>query len=256
MNNNEYAEFNLSTNIFSIINDIKIKLVQNKFEGEKIIKDQQEADLEKYKKIDNLGLIKYKSEHFILMNSIKPIFEEKDWNGESSSKIRFLKEFSDLTKDLLYEGFQIYGIRNNKCIGVIEGPPQTPYEKGFFLFEIILSREYPFNISKFYFITKIFHPNIGEDGLLSIYLEGSTDRTGFCHPTFTLGNIVLSIQSILDDPNPDDFLNEKAAKLYKENRKKYEETAKEYTLKYATFLNLQNELNKYKFNIEHVQDIN
>ena len=104
------------------------------------------------------------------MNSIEPIFKEKDWTGENYSRKRFLKEFMDLQKDLLYEGFQIYGIKNNKCIGVIEGPPQTPYEKGFFLFEIILRKDYPFNVGRFYFITKIFHPNIGEGGLLSIYI--------------------------------------------------------------------------------------
>ena len=256
MNNNEYVEFNLSTNIFSIINDIKIKLVPNKLEGEKIIKDQQGVALEKYKKIDNLGLIKYKSEHFILVNSIKPVFEEKDWKWKAECKRRFLKEFSNLKKESLYEGFQIYGIRNDKCIGVIEGPPQTPYEKGFFLFEIILSKEYPLGKNIFYFRTKIFHPNIGENGLLSIYFEGSFGIADFCDPSLSLAKFFLSCQSILDDPNPYDHLNEKAAKLYIEDRKKYEETAKEYTLKYATFLNLQNELNKYKFNIEHVQDIN
>ena len=188
------------------------------------------------------------------MNSIKPVFEEKDWKWKNDSKRRILKELSDLTKDLS-EGFQIYGIRNNKCIGVIEGPPQTPYEKGFFLFEIILGKEYPMDKNKFYFRTKIFHPNIREDGLLSIYFEGSFGRADFCDPTLTFRTIFLSCQSILDDPNPYDPLNEKAAKLYIENRKKYEETAKEYTLKYATFLNLENDLSKYKFNIKHINKI-
>ena len=251
-NNNEYVEFNLSTNIFSIINDIKIKLVPNQLKGKKVIKENHEDVLEKYKKIDRLGLIKYKSEHFILVNSIEPILKEKDWTGEARSIKRFLKEFEDLPKGS-YEGFQIYGIKNNKCIGVIEGPPQTPYEKGFFLFEIMLRKDYPFGIGRFYFITKIFHPNIGEDGLLSIYIYASSiNRFDLSNPALTLGKVVQSIQSVLDDPNPDDFLNEKAAKLYKENRKKYEETAKEYTLKYATFLNLENDLSKYKFNIKHI----
>ena len=105
----------------------------------------------------------------------------------------------------------------------------------------------PLGISIFFFRTKIFHPNIREDGLLSIL-----DNDHF-YPAMTLPKTILSVQSILDDPNPDVFLNENAAKLYKENRKKYEETVKEYTLKYASFLNLENELSKYQLNIKHLE---
>jgi len=68
----------------------------------------------------------------------------------------------------------------------------------------------------------------------------------------TLWKNIINIQSILDGPNPDIFLNEKAAKLHKKDRKKYEETAKEYTVKYANLLNFENELSKYQFNIKHI----
>jgi len=44
-----------------------------------------------------------------------------------------------------------------------------------------------------------------------------------------------------------------ASKLYKEDRKKYEETVKEYTAKYANFLNFENELSKYQLNIKHIE---
>jgi len=184
-------------------------------EGKKNIKEQHRDILEKYKKMDKLGLIKYKSEHFILVNSIVPKFEEKKWTWENTPKKRLLKEFSDLTKSgNLYEGIQIYGLRDNIYIGVIEGPPETPYEKWFFLFEILLTNEYPFGISKLYFKTKIFHPNIGEEGLLSIHIYFDT-ISGLHNPATTLIKFVLSVQSLLDDPNPYNFLNEKAAKLYK-----------------------------------------
>ena len=47
--------------------------------------------------------------------------------------------------------------------------------------------------------------------------------------------IIYSIQSLLDDPNPDNFLNEIAAYLYKKDRKSYDETVKEYTNKFANY---------------------
>ena len=116
---------------------------------------------------------------------------------------------------------------------------------------IILSKKYPFGEGedKLYFKTKIFHPNIREeDGLLSIlnYLD-------IFAPSMTIGSIAISIQSILDEPNPETFLNERAAKLYKEDRNKYEKTVKEYTAKYANFLNFENELSKYQLNIKHIE---
>ena len=60
-------------------------------ESEKVKKVQQEDIFEKYKKLDKLGLIKYKSKYFILVNSIETILEENNRN-----KKRLLKEISIL----------------------------------------------------------------------------------------------------------------------------------------------------------------
>jgi ubiquitin-conjugating enzyme E2 D/E len=45
---------------------------------------------------------------------------------------------------------------------------------------------------------------------------------------------VLSICSLLTDPNPDDPLVPEIARIYKTDRVKYEATAKEWTKKYAS----------------------
>jgi ubiquitin-protein ligase len=46
--------------------------------------------------------------------------------------------------------------------------------------------------------------------------------------------VLLSICSMLTDPNPDDPLVPEIAHVYKTNRSKYEEAAREWTRKYAT----------------------
>ena len=51
--------------------------------------------------------------------------------------------------------------------------------------------------------------------------------------TSEIFSVLLSICSLLTDPNPDDPLVPDIAKIYKEDRKKYNETAKEWTRKYA-----------------------
>ena len=49
--------------------------------------------------------------------------------------------------------------------------------------------------------------------------------------TFTL--VLLSICSMLTDPNPDDPLVPEIAHVYKTDRSRYEATAREWTRKYA-----------------------
>ena len=54
-------------------------------------------------------------------------------------------------------------------------------------------------------------------------------------PLLTFEKILISIQSLLDDPNPDIFLNEEAAKLYKENKEEYNKKVRNYTKQYANY---------------------
>ena len=48
-----------------------------------------------------------------------------------------------------------------------------------------------------------------------------------------MSKVLLSICSLLTDPNPDDPLVPERAKLFKSNRKLYDKNAKEWTQKYA-----------------------
>ena len=47
---------------------------------------------------------------------------------------------------------------------------------------------------------------------------------------------------MLEDPNPDDFLNKEAAKLLKEDKIKYGITIKNYTSQFTNFLIFENDL--------------
>ena len=257
--NKAFAEYNVSRNISAIIKDLKI-IIKDKIRiGDKIriedkfrIKEKKREELlEEYKKVDKLGLIKYKSKNFVLLNTIdfkySFSFPDKLSSNFVNSNVKTIKK---LDIKFQYEGIQIYGIIDNKVIGVIEGPPETSFENGFFLFEILLSKSYPFEnyneSSKFYFKTKIFHPNVGTDGLLC------KTESLFSH-LMSLDKTIIAVQSLLDDPNPDDWYNAGAAELYRKNRVEYEETVKRYTSQYASFINLQNELSKYNLHFKHIE---
>ena len=86
----------------------------------------------------------------------------------------------------------------------------------------------PFVPPKCIFTTKIYHPNIDSNG--SISLDILIDQWG---PNLILEKVLLSISSLLSDPNPDDPINYEAAKLYKANRYEYYKKAREWSIKYA-----------------------
>ncbi|KAE8787306.1 hypothetical protein D1007_38793 [Hordeum vulgare] len=52
-------------------------------------------------------------------------------------------------------------------------------------------------------------------------------------PALTISKVLLSISSLLTDPNPDDPLVPEIAQLYKNQRARYEDTARAWTQKYA-----------------------
>lgn len=110
----------------------------------------------------------------------------------------------------------------------IIGPNDTPYENGTFHLSISFSLDYPFKPPKILFITKIYHPNISSSG--AICLDILKDSWS---PALTINKILLSICSLLSDPNPNDPLMTDIAKLYINNFDLFFKNAKEYTEKYA-----------------------
>ena len=85
----------------------------------------------------------------------------------------------------------------------LKGPPDTPFEDGEFLVNIIVPQDYPINPPKCTFLTKIFHPNIhfntGE-----ICFELLKDKWS---PQWTLESTCRAILDLINNPNADSPLN-------------------------------------------------
>ena len=108
------------------------------------------------------------------------------------------------------------------------GPEGTPYQDGVFHLELFLPDGYPVQPPKARFLTKVYHPNIDKIGRICV----SILKDGWS-PVLTLNKVLLSVQSLLSDPNPDDPLDTAIAEHWKRDRKGAEAVAKEWTKKYA-----------------------
>ena len=110
----------------------------------------------------------------------------------------------------------------------IIGPEKTPYEGGVFKLEICFPDTYPFKPPKVKFKTRIYHPNINKYGSICLDILNKS-----WSPALTTSKLLLSISSLLSDPNADDPLDVSAADLYNTNKEEFFNLAKNYTIKYA-----------------------
>ena len=111
----------------------------------------------------------------------------------------------------------------------IFGPADSPYEGGIFKLDIKFPADYPFKPPKLRFRTKIYHPNISSNGSICLDILKSN-----WSPALTISKVLLSICSLLTDPNPDDPLVQEIAHIYKSNYQQYCSIAREWTAAYAS----------------------
>lgn len=115
-----------------------------------------------------------------------------------------------------------------KWKATIIGPKGSPFDGGVFHLDISYPTDYPFKPPKVKFATPVYHPNINKTG--DICLDILKDQWS---PALTISKVLLSICSLLTDPNPNDPLSPDVASIYKEDKLKYDKTARDWTMKYA-----------------------
>ncbi|XP_024007264.1 ubiquitin-conjugating enzyme E2 29-like [Eutrema salsugineum] len=114
---------------------------------------------------------------------------------------------------------------------VLIGPAGSPYENGVYKIGMEFPPEYPFKPPKVFFITKIFHPNVGDRGHIFLRML----MTDYLSPIYTIHKVFIKLHDMLTNPEigEGDYYDEGKAKLYKENKAGFDQRARECTVEHA-----------------------
>ncbi|KAL8674172.1 MAG: hypothetical protein Q9168_001423 [Polycauliona sp. 1 TL-2023] len=146
---------------------------------------------------------------------------------------RITKEFADLQLEPP-EDMKVDLISENdlfKWIVTIIGPKDSPYAGGKFEVQVTLPNEYPFKPPVINWKTKIYHPNVTNDGKGTMCLGFLRD--GEWKPSSRMAAALEYVRQLMIEPVPDDAVEQAVAQEYRNNRKQFVKTAKQWTKTYA-----------------------
>ncbi|XP_058445650.1 ubiquitin-conjugating enzyme E2 R2 [Malaya genurostris] len=144
----------------------------------------------------------------------------------SSSAVRALSlEYKSLQEEPV-EGFRVKLLNEDNLFEwevAIFGPPDTLYQGGYFKAHMKFPPDYPYSPPSIRFLTKVWHPNVYENGDLCIsILHPPVDdpQSGELpcerwNPTQNVRTILLSVISLLNEPNTFSPANVDASVMYR-----------------------------------------
>ncbi len=91
--------------------------------------------------------------------------------------------------------------------------------------------DYPFKPPVLNFDTKIYHPNVSNDGTGAMCL--GLLRSDQWKPNSKINTVLLFVRQLLQEPQPDDAVEQNIAAEFKNDKSAFEKNAKDWTKKYA-----------------------
>ncbi|KAK8209112.1 ubiquitin conjugating enzyme Ubc7/UbcP3 [Zalaria obscura] len=133
---------------------------------------------------------------------------------------RLFQEYKHLTQDPP-EGITAGPVTEDDLFvweALIEGPEGTPFEGGIFPAELKFPKDYPLMPPTMRFTCDIWHPNDDPN-----HYEHASERWS---PIQSVEKILISVMSMLAEPNDESPANVDAARMWRERRPDFERKVK------------------------------
>ena len=106
----------------------------------------------------------------------------------------------------------------------IPGAKGTPWEGGLYKGRITFGDNFPSTPPKVCFLPPLFHPNVYDSGMVCLSILNENEGW---KPSITVKQILMGVQTLLNDPNPKSPAQGPAYQSFMKNRANYEKRVKE-----------------------------
>mmetsp|Transcript_5558 Transcript_5558/g.15995 ORF Transcript_5558/g.15995 Transcript_5558/m.15995 type:complete len:161 (-) Transcript_5558:18-500(-) len=110
----------------------------------------------------------------------------------------------------------------------VPGKEGTDWEGGVYKVSMEFSEDYPSKPPKCKFVPPLFHPNVYPSG--TICLSILNEEEGW-RPAITLKQVLIGIQDLLNDPNPNSPAQSEAFQLYMHDKARYKQRIRQEAMK-------------------------
>lgn len=152
-----------------------------------------------------------------------------------SSAVLLAKELKELSRNPTYHITLDNDSIFDWTLGLYIVNPESPWHHAYLQAKMHFPLNYPFSPPSFKFTPSIFHPNVYSDGRVCISIlheagnvyqdEPSNENWS---PAQCVESIIMSIISILDDPNIMSPANIDASNLWRDNKELYNENVRKF----------------------------
>ncbi|KAI9837125.1 MAG: Ubiquitin-conjugating enzyme E2 7 [Thelocarpon superellum] len=158
-------------------------------------------------------------------------------SAQAIAQKRLLHEYRAITTDPLEGILAGPATEDNLFVWdcLLSGPSGTPFEGGLFPCTLTFPKDYPIAPPRMKFECEIWHPNVYPNGLvcISILHPPGDDPNHYEHrserwsPIQSVEKILISVVSMLAEPNDESPANVEAAVMWRNNRGEYERVVRD-----------------------------
>ncbi|KAI6180174.1 UBC core domain-containing protein [Aphelenchoides besseyi] len=112
----------------------------------------------------------------------------------------------------------------------IPGKPGTIWEGGLYPLTMTFREDYPATPPKVRFDQPLFHPNVYPSGTICLSL---LDENKDWRPSISIKQLLVGIQELLDNPNPEDPAQADAYQSYIQSREDYKKRVRKQATQFA-----------------------